>query len=50
MEPLKITYSGFFDNIVPQSNIEKEEEIAEEKYIELVHQIISDRLSGVNQF
>jgi membrane carboxypeptidase/penicillin-binding protein PbpC len=50
IEPLKITYSGFFDNIVPQSNIEKEEEIAEEKYIELVHQIISDRLSGVNQF
>lgn len=34
----------------PQSHVEKKIEVVSEKYIELVHAIISDRFTGVNQF
>jgi len=37
-------------NLPPQSDITNKERIAGEEYIELVHAIISDRFTGVNQF
>jgi membrane peptidoglycan carboxypeptidase len=37
-------------NLPPQSNITTETKVIEEQYIELVHAIISDRFTGVNQF
>ncbi len=51
LAPLKVLLTGGqnFD-LPPQSDIEKETEIVPEEYTELVHRIISDRLTGVNQF
>ncbi len=37
-------------NLPPQSHIENETTVVPEEYIELVHVIISDRFTGVNQF
>ncbi len=37
-------------SLPPQSDIQTEQKVADEKFIQLVHRIISDRLSGVNQF
>jgi len=51
LEPLKILKDSSENFSLPfQSDIKTEETIAEEKYIQLVHAIISDRLTGVNQF
>lgn len=50
--PLRILQNNFRqpDNLPPQANITKNETVAEEKYIQLVHAVLSDRLTGVNQF
>jgi len=37
-------------DLPPQSNIATKQKVTDEKYIELVHAIISDRFTGVNQF
>jgi membrane peptidoglycan carboxypeptidase len=37
-------------SLPPQSNIQTKKTVAEKKYVQLVHTIISDRLTGVNQF
>ncbi|MFT7644738.1 MAG: membrane peptidoglycan carboxypeptidase [Candidatus Paceibacteria bacterium] len=37
-------------NLPPQSNITTTQKVSDEQYIELVHAIISDRFTGVNQF
>lgn len=51
LAPLQILKSSNdnFD-LPPQSHIEEEIEVVSEEYIELVHAIISDRFTGVNQF
>ncbi len=51
LSPLKIMQSSQ-DNfsLPPQSNITEKTDVIDEKYIELVHAIISDRYTGVNQF
>lgn len=50
--PLRILQNNFSqpDNLPPQADITESETIAEEKYIQLVHAVLSDRLAGVNQF
>ena len=48
LKVLKASSTNF--NLPPQSHIEREEEVLSEEFIELVHIIISDRLTGVNQF
>jgi len=51
LEPLRVrTDSNEHYNLPPQSNISTKQIVADPKYTELVHAIISDRLSGVNQF
>lgn len=45
---LKTSNQNF--NLPPQSHIEKETRVLSGEYIELVHAIISDRYTGVNQF
>lgn len=49
--PLNVL-SDHSDNfqLPPQSNVTKRDKVAGEEYIELVHAIISDRFTGVNQF
>ena len=37
-------------SLPPQSNIKTEQIVADEKFTQLIHAIISDRLSGVDQF
>jgi membrane carboxypeptidase/penicillin-binding protein PbpC len=37
-------------NLPPQSNITTRQKVVDEPYVELVHTIISDRFTGVNQF
>lgn len=37
-------------SLPPQSNIETKQTVSDQKYVQLVHTIISDRLTGVNQF
>lgn len=37
-------------SLPPQSNIETKQIVADEKFTQLIHAIISDRLSGVDQF
>lgn len=37
-------------NLPPQSNITQTVDVFDEEYVELVHAIISDRFTGVNQF
>jgi membrane carboxypeptidase/penicillin-binding protein PbpC len=51
LAPLRVL-KGSNDNfdLPVQSHIEKQTEIVSEEYIELVHTIISDRFTGVNQF
>lgn len=49
--PLKIlTTSAENFLLPPQSNLTKKVNVADPKFIELVHAIISDRTTGVNQF
>lgn len=50
IEPLYVLTDHTNHNIVPQSSIENQKEIWEQPYAELVHAIISDRFTGVNQF
>lgn len=51
LAPLRVvqdTQKNF--NLPPQSHITKNVRVADEKYVELVETIMSDRLTGVNQF
>ena len=51
LAPLKIIRDqGRQPALPPQSNIDKMVTVAPEQYVELVQAIISDRLTGVNQF
>lgn len=51
LEPLRILQNATENfSLPPQSTIEKEVTVADKKYTELVHAIISDRLAGVEQF
>ena len=51
IEPLRIL-SDSTENFAlpPQSDIQSEQKISDEKYTQLVHAILSDRYSGVDQF
>lgn len=51
IEPVKI-FKNDSENfsLPPQSNITTRSRISESKYTELIHTILKDRLSGVNQF
>ncbi len=51
LAPLRVLRSDNQNfNLPPQSNIENETRVIPEEYTELVHTIISDRFTGVNQF
>lgn len=51
IEPIRILIDDSNNFLLPpQSDIPKKQVVAEEKFVQLVHVIISDRLSGVNQF
>ena len=51
LSPLRVlTESNENFNLPPQSNIINKQKVSDEEYIELVHSIISDRFTGVNQF
>jgi membrane peptidoglycan carboxypeptidase len=49
--PLQIMRSSYGNfNLPPQSNIITKQTVVDSQYVELVHAIISDRFTGVNQF
>jgi penicillin-binding protein 1C len=51
LQPLRtLSQSTENFNLPPQSNITTKQKVADAKYMELVHAIISDRFTGVNQF
>ena len=51
IEPIRILKNNTENfSLPPQSNIDKKQIVAEKKYVALIHAIISDRLSGVDQF
>ena len=51
LKPLKVLQNSDENfNLPPQSSITEKTTVAEETSVELVHAIISDRLTGVNQF
>lgn len=51
LAPLRVLENNTTNfNLPPQSHINTETRVADEQYVELVETIISDRLTGVNQF